>query len=332
MAAATNGKKLSAKAELPEIQALCENAARAHLSPGHKLSWDAKRDSWVLNLERPERKPAQFPAPLRHVHQGHRVHQGPAAGTADPLHQLGRPRVVDHSIGQKVPRSSPGGSLRKTASRSGTRRASSPPSRRRERRCRRCRGQEALAVHLHDEGAGRHHQCPGQGARQAWPGQDRPVAGLAESDLRPHHPQGSGYVELQRPPDQRGSTSSGGCGPHPGGVGQGENPRRRPLSCWTERTLWHSTAITGWTRSSADPALDDARAELAEPTSEDAARSAFVTLLEAEPPAARGVAFDHYRYAEASSRFGEAICSPKSAQRVLQRARETLRNLRWRRA
>ena len=75
----------------------------------------------------------------------------------------------------------------------------------------------------------------------------------------------------------------------------------------------------------ADPALDDARAELAEPTSEDAARSAFVTLLEARQPAARGVAFDHYRYAEASSRFGEANPFTESAQRVLQRARETLR-------
>jgi hypothetical protein len=73
-----------------------------------------------------------------------------------------------------------------------------------------------------------------------------------------------------------------------------------------------------------DPALDAARAELAEPTSQKAARDAFRTLLRADSIAAHGVAFDQYRYAEASSRHGIGNPFESEAAAVLALARATL--------
>ena len=74
-----------------------------------------------------------------------------------------------------------------------------------------------------------------------------------------------------------------------------------------------------------DPALSAARAELAQPTSEEASKAAFRRLLRSDSVAAQGVAFDQYRYAEASSRFGDGNPFEPEAEEVLQRAREALR-------
>ena len=73
-----------------------------------------------------------------------------------------------------------------------------------------------------------------------------------------------------------------------------------------------------------DPVLDAARAELREPTSLDASLGAFRTLLRSSSPAAVGVALDHFRYAEASSRFGTANPFLSEADAVVRQARAAL--------
>jgi hypothetical protein len=74
----------------------------------------------------------------------------------------------------------------------------------------------------------------------------------------------------------------------------------------------------------ADQALDAARAELAEPTADQAELAAFRTLLGADSAAANGIALDQYRYAEASNRFGTDNPFESEADAVLERARAML--------
>lgn len=80
---------------------------------------------------------------------------------------------------------------------------------------------------------------------------------------------------------------------------------------------WHGSKL-------ADPSLETAREELNSSQDATSRKNAFLVLLRSDHPAAVGTAFDHYDYAESSSRHGSENIFSGYAPEVLHRAREIL--------